>query len=326
MYPLLLKPVIKNYIWGGERLVRDFSFASDGPAAEAWMLSCREGNENVILNGEYKGGLLSEVIDCDKNSFPLLVKLIDAADDLSVQVHPGAECAALHEGDSAKTEMWYVLDCDEGAGIILGFDDEAVRKRINRIRKEKNKDISLSDALESAVRDGCVTDILRRVPVRPGDVYLVSPGTVHAIGRGILIAEIQQNSDTTYRVYDYERRDAKGNKRELHIDKALDAVRLAETAPRLTDTVTECDYGTERVVETELFGARIISLDGEMREERRDRFLSLILTSGSACLSWKEDSAMLSKGSSVFIPPHTAFALSGKADVIVSYSPGADQN
>lgn len=311
MYPMLLKPVIKNYIWGGERLIRDFGFDAAPPAAEAWLLSCRNDADNEILNGEYAGRKLSEVAGYDKGSFPLLVKLIDAADDLSVQVHPGAECAALYEGDSAKTEMWYVIDCDEGASIIFGFDENALKK------KRKNEDRPLCDELAAAVRDGCVTDILRKVPVRPGDVFLVSPGTVHAIGRGILIAEIQQNSDTTYRVYDYDRVGADGKPRELHVDKALNAVKLAEKATTLSDVAVKHIRGWERILDAGIFSVRIITLDTSLELDSEDGFESLIILSGAADLYWEGGTAHLSKGASVFIPSGSRYRLSGRAEAMI---------
>ena len=198
MYPLLLKAPLKDYLWGGNRLAAEYGFESDKEKiAEAWMLSCHKDGQSVVDNGELKGKTLAEAIeifgaDClGENSkafpyFPILIKLIDAKDRLSVQVHPDDEYALKNEGEFGKTEMWYIVDCEPDTKLIYGLN-RAVSK----------------EELEEKVNSDSITDICNYVPVKRGDVFFIPAGTLHAIGAGILIAEIQQNSNTTYRVSDY---------------------------------------------------------------------------------------------------------------------------
>lgn len=206
MYPLKLKSVLKDIIWGGTRLSQQFNKGeSRQKIAEAWVLSCRDDGENVIENGEYAGKLLSEIYP-DKDSFPLLIKLIDACDKLSVQVHPDDSFAKQEGIPAGKTEMWYIIDAEPGAKLVYGLSEG-----------EK-----LSDSeIKAAAENGTLEKHLNYVEVKKGDVFFIPAGLVHAIGSGILIAEVQQNSNTTYRMYDYNRVGADGKTRELHIDKAL---------------------------------------------------------------------------------------------------------
>ncbi len=316
MYPLLLKPIIKNYIWGGKRLIDDFGMESDvTPAAEAWMLTCREDAVNTILNGEYEGRLLSEVPGIDAENFPILVKLIDAERDLSVQVHPDAGCAAKYPGDAEKTEMWYVIDCAEGASLIHGFNESF---ELDEKEKKRHINNNFYSEFESKIKNGNFDGILRRVEVRSGDVVFVEPGTVHAIGRGILLAEVQQNSDTTYRVYDYGRLDRDGKPRELHVEKALDAIRSAkpDSHPH-TDITEKCGFGTVRRISCDKFIAEIISLDGEF-SDKADNFFSVVVLSGNAAIVWDGGKLAVTKGSSVYVPQGCAVSIFGKCSLLIS--------
>ena len=312
MYPLLLKPVIKDYIWGGRRLIDEYGYEASGDvAAEAWVLSCREGDENVVLNGEYKGKLLSEVPWVKKEEFPLLVKLIDAERDLSIQVHPSKECAALYEGDSPKTEMWYILDTKEDARVILGFNEQFEEK------KKVNRDDFLKD-VSDCINNGTISDVCRSIKVRRDDMVFVEPGTLHAICRGIFLAEVQQNSDTTYRVYDYGRLGADGKPRQLHVERALNALRLASGTPYdVKDETVMTDHGSVRDVAIGDVGSKIISLDGQCGAMADGTYHVLVL-SGSVTVSWEEESMELSKGDSVLIPGGLAHTVSGKAKILVS--------
>ena len=222
LYPLKFIPDARERIWGGDYLAKklgkpfDEDFAGK-PVGESWELTVRAKENSTIANGAHRGRNLSDLIaeygtqltgtDFPKK-FPLLIKLLDANDDLSIQVHPNDDYAARIENDCGKTEMWYIVDADEGAEIICGLADGMDAK-----------------GFAGAVAEGRTLDALKRRRVHPGDVYFIPAGLPHAIGKGILIAEIQQNCDLTYRVYDYDRIDASGNKRELHVDKALDVVR-----------------------------------------------------------------------------------------------------
>ena len=214
---LKLKPACKDYLWGGDKLRTDFGVDSDlHPLAEAWVLSCHPDGPSVIAEGPCRGMTLADYIaqngkkilgtDCEKFAdFPILTKLIDAKGNLSIQVHPSNEYALEHEHQYGKTEMWYILDCEPGAFLYYGFDHE--------ISKEE---------FERRIQDNTLTEVLNAAPVHKGDVFFIPSGTLHAICQGIVIAEIQQNSNVTYRVYDYGRVGADGKPRALHIRQALD--------------------------------------------------------------------------------------------------------
>lgn len=219
-----LKPIFKDYIWGGYRLKNDYGFDTGyDKTAEGWMLACHKDGMNTVDGGEYDGKTLQEVVDevgkekllgkrSDKYPyFPLLIKLIDAYDNLSIQVHPDDKYAREVENEYGKTEMWYVLDAAEGATLIYGFKEE----------------IS-SQEFKEAIENNTLLDKLNVVNVKKGDTFFIEAGTVHAIGKGAMIAEIQQNSNCTYRVYDYGRVGADGKPRELHIKKAID---VSKTVP-----------------------------------------------------------------------------------------------
>jgi len=213
-YPLKLKPVIKDYIWGGTKLKTLFSKEGGDRLAEAWEVSCHKDGPSVIVSGEYAGRLLSEFIAENPactgtrakkfNSFPMLVKLIDSREDLSVQVHPSDAFALRHEKQYGKTECWYIISAEPGAGIYYGF----------------NRDVSREE-FKKAIEENRVTELLNFIKVNPGEIYYLPAGTVHAIGRGVTLCEAQQNSNLTYRVYDFNRLGPDGKPRELHIDKAL---------------------------------------------------------------------------------------------------------
>ena len=219
-----LKPIFKDYIWGGYRLKNDYGFDTGyDKTAEGWMLACHKDGMNTVDGGEYDGKTLQEVVDevgkekllgkrSDKYPyFPVLIKLIDAYDNLSIQVHPDDKYAREVENEYGKTEMWYVLDAAKGATLIYGFKEE----------------IS-SQEFKEAIENNTLLDKLNVVNVKKGDTFFIEAGTVHAIGKGAMIAEIQQNSNCTYRVYDYGRVGADGKPRELHIKKAID---VSKTVP-----------------------------------------------------------------------------------------------
>ena len=317
MYPLQLKPIIKNYIWGGRRLIDEYGYKTDSDiAAEAWCLSCREGDENVVLNGEYEGQKLSRVPWIKKEGFPLLIKLIDAKRDLSVQVHPSRECASRHPGDSEKAEMWYIVDCDDGAELIRGFNEEFCKSALKeRERNGTTYKEALADGLEKLIREDAVTDCCRRVAVRPGDVVFVEPGTLHAICRGIFLAEVQENSDTTYRVYDYGRIGADGKPRELHTEQALDAVRTASENVPVSDISVDEPYGKVRSFSIGDVSSSVVTLDGSLViEDGVPRHLLVLAGGGS--LEWEGGSLALVKGDSVLVPPCLRVTVKGTATLL----------
>lgn len=211
---LKLQPVGKDYLWGGTRLRDEYGKKINlTPLAETWECSVHPDGPSIVANGPHKGKTLAEVLRLHQEylgskvkngELPILVKFIDAKKDLSVQVHPDDEYAREHEADNGKTEMWYVIDAEEGASLVYGFQHKVTPK-----------------LLKKAIETGTLDKHLHKIKVRKGDVFYVPAGTVHGIGAGILIAEIQESSNVTYRVYDYNRVDRNGQKRELHFDKAV---------------------------------------------------------------------------------------------------------
>ncbi|MBQ9982230.1 MAG: class I mannose-6-phosphate isomerase [Oscillospiraceae bacterium] len=313
--PLLLTPAFKDYIWGGTKLRSIFNKKCDfEKVAESWELSCHKDGNSVISNGEYAGKTLSEYIkihgssvlgkNCERfENFPVLIKLIDAKDNLSVQVHPDNEYALRVEGEYGKTEMWYIVDCEEDASLLYGFKKE--------ISKEE---------FSQRIKDNTLLEVTQSVKVNKGDVFFIEAGTLHAIGKGILIAEIQQNSNTTYRIYDYNRKDKDGNSRELHIDKACDVTSLCPAAHSSCSEFSQqkgyrikklasCDYFTVHIIETESYASLYVS---------EDSFEHILILEGSCVLGSDNYKDMrLEKGDSVFIPAgYGDFYIDGKCTFI----------
>jgi len=224
--PLKMAPAYQEYLWGGRRLKHEFGkTGAPDVTAESWELSSHPDGESRAAGGKYAGRTISELgrLDhdgfwgsaCRAKDFPLLVKLIDAEKDLSIQVHPSDETARAERGEQGKAEMWYIVDCRLQAYIYYGFSQNVTRREF----------------LERA-RDGSICQVLNRVPVSRGDVFYILPGTIHAIGAGIVIAEIQQNSNTTFRVYDYQRLGADGAPRSLHLERAAEVLEYEPVIPR----------------------------------------------------------------------------------------------
>ncbi|MBR6384958.1 MAG: class I mannose-6-phosphate isomerase [Ruminococcus sp.] len=308
-----LQPIGKDYIWGGERLKKEYGKNINiSPLAETWECSVHPDGESIISGGEFSGRTLASVLSefpeyCgtnNKDGFPLLVKLIDAEDNLSVQVHPDDDYAQKYENQKGKTEMWYVLDADENASLIYGF------------KKNYPK-----DEIRNALKDGSIINKLNKIPVKKGDVFFIPSGTVHAIGKGILVAEIQQNSNLTYRIYDYERKDRDGNFRPLHIEKALDVMNispvpeytpeknLSENANCSIETLCNCDYF--RAEKLNLKNKFLIPADIKS-------FKILLCTEGNGIISEKNNIINFKKGDCVFISACSDIAeLSGKAELLI---------
>lgn len=311
-YPLLLSPAGKDYLWGGEKLKRDYSKDIDlAPLAETWECSCHPDGPSTVSNGEYAGRTLSSVLEENPdwmgegpgsaNCFPILFKLIDAKRDLSVQVHPDDEYAKKHENSLGKTEMWYVLDAEAGAELIYGF-----KKRIDR------------DTFIRSAKDGTITEYLNKVKAKRGDVFFILPGTVHAIGAGLVIAEIQQSSNVTYRLYDFGRRDANGDLRPLHVEKAADVADLSvkkitpnekresfELGGAMCETLSSCKY----------FSVRKVSVEGSYKINIGNAsFEVFFCADGEASVSYVDGKMKIKKGDTLFFPAGIGdVSFSGKA-------------
>ena len=306
--PVKLSPAFKDYLWGGTKLKEQYNKKSDLEiVAESWEMSCHKDGESTVITGEFQGKKLSEYVEAlgkdalgkkaEKFSyFPLLIKFIDAKDNLSIQVHPADEYALRVEGEYGKTEMWYVLEAEKGAYLYYGF----------------NRDITREEFAER-IKNNTILEVLNKVNVKKGDVFFIDAGTVHAIGAGLMICEIQQNSNTTYRVYDYDRRDKEGNARPLHIEKAIEVSKLTK-APELKasndDVLATCEYFTVKKVQVN--GDAKVSVTEES-------FVSLIIVDGDGIVALGSDELTVTKGDSIFVPAQNGeIALSGNMEVIVS--------
>lgn len=316
MYPLLLTPPVKDYLWGGTRLKTEFGYKTDKDiAAEAWVLSCHKDGSSVVANGELAGKSLPEVLKLWGDEaigaraaafpyFPLLIKLIDAHDRLSVQVHPDNDYALRVEGEYGKTEMWYVVDCEPGAKLIYGFN--------RTLTKEE---------LRAQIEADTLPEVCNFVPVKKGDVFFIQAGTLHAIGAGILIAEVQQNSNTTYRVSDYGRLGADGKPRQLHVDKAVDVTDpVPPTVPYGAVGETNAIAGgtLRELASCDLFTADLVTVDGTVTFGKDDTFESLLCLDGEATLTCDGETLTLTKGSSLFLPAGMTAEVTGHAQLLSS--------
>lgn len=315
MAVLKLSPAFKDYLWGGTRLRDDFAKNCDfDKIAESWELSCHKDGPSIIENGTDKGLTLEEYIekngkailgsDCDKfENFPILIKLIDAKDNLSVQVHPNNEYAMRVEGEYGKTEMWYIVDCDEGAELLYGFK--------NNISKEE---------FANRIADNTLLEVTNSVPVHKGDVFFIEAGTLHAIGKGILIAEIQQNSNTTYRIYDYGRVGKDGKPRELHVEKAKDVTNLGPAKAYPETPVEQKDGYTSKLLSScDYFTTYAIDVDSKAVLDADDTsFNSILILEGEGKVVG-DDTVEFKKGDSIFVTAGTGkYTIDGKCKAILT--------
>lgn len=308
---LKLKPSCKDYIWGGRRLVEEYGKEYDGDIlAESWELSCHPDGPSVITNGPFAGKTLEGYIEeegrevlgkhCRRfRDFPILIKFIDAKQNLSIQVHPDNRYALKNEGQYGKTEMWYVMDAKEGAFLYYGF-----KKEISR------------EEFEERIREDTLLEVLNAVPVQKGDVLFIESGTIHAIGQDILIAEIQQNSNVTYRVYDYGRVGKDGKKRDLHIEKALAVTRRVPIVKSSSSYphIADCDYFT--VDKLNLDGQMMKKMEGMVTE---DSFVSILMLDGMGTITCGGEQVSYKKGDSLFLSAGSGvYQIEGSCDALIT--------
>ena len=315
-YPLRLSFYAKTALWGGDTLKTAWNKpCAFDKLAETWELTVRPEADNRVLNGAFAGETLGALVARDPamvsvagvgEFFPLLIKLIDACDRLSVQVHPDDDYARRVEGDQGKTEMWYIVDATEGAEIIYGLAEGADR-----------------DDFRRAFAEGRVSEAVHRVKVRTGETYFIPSGLLHAIGDGCLIGEIQQNSDLTYRVYDYDRRGADGQLRELHVEKAMDVIRpFSEAEVDAIRFSRAPQYGEgECLAACPYFEVHRLTLDGTptMLEVCADSFRHLLCVGGAGVIRFGGETYPITRGDSYFLPAGLGTCmLEGDATLLVS--------
>jgi len=315
--PFLLKPAGKDYLWGGTRLNDDFSKNIEmDPVAESWECSTHQDGPSTVANGEFLGKTLTEVLHehpeylgshptnilrmnhLPEEELPILIKLIDAKKDLSIQVHPDDAYAQEHEnGQLGKTEMWYVLDATKDASLIYG------------LRHDVDK-----DTVRKAIRTGTLEKYLQKVHIEKDDVFCIEAGTIHAIGAGALIAEIQESSNLTYRLYDYDRVDKHGNKRPLHIEKGLDVANLkASSEPIQPMRVLKYTRGcaNEFLFRCKYFQVERLLINTERVREMLSihtdevSFMTLLCVDGCGMIEFGEASLPFFKGDCIFVPANS---------------------
>ncbi len=313
---LKLKAAQKDYLWGGRNLVEKFNKETDlDKLAETWEISAHKDGVSFIENGEYQGKLFTEYLkdmgnqvigkNYNKDRFPILNKFIDAQDNLSIQVHPNDEYGLSHENDYGKTEMWYVIDAKPGSYLYYGL----------------NKEVS-KEEFAQAIDQGSFLDLLNKVEVKKGDVFFIEAGTIHAIGSGILIYEVQQNSNITYRVYDYKRKDKDGNERELHVDKAIEVSNLSVNKTYNFDNDNEVSKSLQRLVKSNYFDVLKGQISDEIYNINEESFQTLTIIDGKGTIQMGEESLEFTKGDSFFLPAQNGqYRIEGDGEFILSKLP-----
>ncbi|GAA0741250.1 MULTISPECIES: type I phosphomannose isomerase catalytic subunit [Flavobacteriaceae] len=299
LYPIKFTPILKDKIWGGQKLKTLLNKTSDLPnIGESWEISDVEGDTSVVANGALKGQTLKQIQETYKedliglqnyrvfgNKFPLLIKFIDAKQDLSIQLHPNDELAAKRHNSFGKTEMWYVMQADEGSNLIVGFNQKMD-----------------AETYLSHLENKTLTEILNFDKVKVGDTYFIEVGRVHAIGAGVVVAEIQQTSDITYRVYDWDRVDDEGNERELHNDLAIDAIDF-EMEDNFRVSYEKAKNQSNKMVSCPYFTTSYLDVDSTLKKENNhDSFLIYMCVEGEAQITTDSGTETIKKGETILLP------------------------
>jgi mannose-6-phosphate isomerase len=314
-YPLKFDHKYIEKIWGGRKLDNYRDDLPDGEIGESWDISAQESGLSVVQNGKLAGKTLAELTSMypqqilgeavEAEEFPLLLKIIDAQSQLSIQVHPDDEAAAKYPGESGKTEAWYVMDADPDSYLVIGTED------------------CTESEFKKAVQNDQINQYIRKIKVEKGDIFFIKAGLLHAIGSGIMLAEIQQSSDTTYRVYDY------GRGRELHLSKALDVIDFKLKAEKRKGLrVCNSDYDYSYFCLNDKFALDIINVKEKYKTEGdKERFCILTAVEGSGKLSWNDQEIKLKETESVLIPAYSEeFVIEGKMKLMKSYVPDLEKN
>ncbi len=312
LYPIRLLPYVSETIWGGRKLIEEYGVKTEkNNAAEGWMLSCHEAGSSSVANGIFAGRSFADVVKenpelCGTNAknfedFPILIKFIDAMDNLSVQVHPTKEYCELTGKGQSKTECWYIIDCEEDASLILGFKD--------KLSPEEFK---------AAIANNTLTDYVENVKVKKGDFFFIDSGTLHAICKGILLAEVQESSNTTYRIYDYNRVGADGKPRELHVEDGAAVTKLEKySQPDFSNPALDTDE-RRLLADCPLFKVWKLETKGSFSGSADENsFVSLLIMAGSGKLVCLGETLELTKGDSIFIPANAgSYTLTGEFEII----------
>lgn len=313
LYPLQFQPILKDRIWGGTKLqsVLNKPITTE-TTGESWELSSVPNDVSVVVNGDLKGKNLNEIIELFPeallgsdvvkqfgNQFPLLFKFIDAKEDLSIQLHPNDELAQKRHNSFGKTEMWYVMQADKGSRLVVGFKNDSSKDEY--VGKLTNKEL---------------LSLLNEIEVHEGDIFFLETGTIHAIGGGIVLAEIQQTSDVTYRLYDWDRVDANGKGRELHTDLALDAINFNTTKAKI-NYESKINH-SNKTVHCDFFKTNVIPLEGNMNwKAHKGSFTVFMCTQGEFTLEVENTSYSYKMGDTVLLPASIEKAkISGKTNLL----------
>ncbi len=311
MYPLKFKEIYYEKIWGGRDLGLIKENLPKGRIGESWEVACHSKGTSIISNGKFRGMGLDQLIrlkgeeligtHIQKDSFPLLIKLINAKDKLSVQVHPNDEYGKKVEGEMGKTEVWYVMEANDGANLIVG-----------------TKNVSNKEEFQEAIENGGLEEYLNKIPVKKGDVIFIKSGLIHAIGEGVLIAEIQQNSDTTYRVYDYNRG------RDIHINKALEVVDLNLKGEKSRGVkIISKGYTKTYLCLGKDFSLELYDVEEEFHENSdSERFYIFTCVDGQGEIIYRDGKETIKRGESIFIPACLGdYTFKGQLKILKSYVP-----
>jgi mannose-6-phosphate isomerase len=311
--PIFFTPIFKERIWGGEKLKTEFNYEIPSTnVGECWAISAHENGSSVVSEGPYKGKTLTQLWENERTlfgnlaggKFPLLIKILDADADLSVQVHPDDNYGKQYEnGELGKTECWYIIDCDEDAEMIYGHNASSTKE------------------LKAMIENNQWNDLLRRVKIKPGDFFYVPSGTIHALCKGTLVLETQQNSDTTYRLYDYDRKDGDGNLRELHLDKAIAVTTVPHTDHQQSNKIERIeDAEVTTFVENSFFTVQKWSINGKVQSDQSKPFQLVSVLNGKGTIQVDNEVYKIEKGVHFLLPASlNAFEVNGKLEIIASY-------